>query len=370
MKLRAIATAGLCCSIAWADFSYEQSSKITGGAMAGMMRVAGAFSKAAREPQKMTIMVKGDRMAMVSQNRVNIIDLNAETFSDVDLEKKTYATITFAQMAEAMRRMAEKMGQAKNDGSIQFKADVKNTGATRVIQGMNTKETILALAMEATDNKSGNTGAMNFTMDMWMAPDVPGYGEVRSFYEKMAQKMAWTPGAAFGPLMAQYGKGMSELSKEMAKLEGIPVLQITRIGGTGTGAGTPSEAELAQAQAQAQQAQQEQQQVQPAIVAEEAAGAAAASAATSRMGRLGGLAGGLGGFGRRKKNEAQQQAPPPAEQPQQAQTAPAQRQAGGSGALMELTTELTGFSSSVDASKFDVPAGFKQVEHDMVKALK
>jgi hypothetical protein len=38
---------------------------------------------------------------------------------------------------------------------------------------------------------------------------------------------------------------------------------------------------------------------------------------------------------------------------------------------MELTTELTSFSSgAADSSKFEVPAGFKQVEHDMAKQLK
>jgi hypothetical protein len=38
---------------------------------------------------------------------------------------------------------------------------------------------------------------------------------------------------------------------------------------------------------------------------------------------------------------------------------------------MELTTELTGFSSApVDMAKLSVPAGFKQVDHDMSKALK
>ena len=236
MMLRYVAAASLCCSMVWADFSYEQTSKITGGAMAGMMRVAGAFSKAAREPQKVTIMVRGDRMATVMTNRISLIDLNAETFTDVDLEKKTYATITFAQMSEAMRRMAEKMGQAKkeNEVNMQFKAHVKNTGATRVIQGMNTKETIVTITMEAQDTQSSNKGAMNFTMDMWMAPDVPGYGEVRSFYQRMAQKLAWTPGGGMmGAMMAQYGKGMAELTKEMSKLEGIPVFQIPRTGGTG-----------------------------------------------------------------------------------------------------------------------------------------
>jgi hypothetical protein len=39
--------------------------------------------------------------------------------------------------------------------------------------------------------------------------------------------------------------------------------------------------------------------------------------------------------------------------------------------MMEMTTELMSFSSApVDASKFEVPPAFKQVEHPMTKALK
>jgi len=39
--------------------------------------------------------------------------------------------------------------------------------------------------------------------------------------------------------------------------------------------------------------------------------------------------------------------------------------------MMEITTESTGFSSAdADSSKFEVPAGFKQVENDMKRALK
>ena len=38
---------------------------------------------------------------------------------------------------------------------------------------------------------------------------------------------------------------------------------------------------------------------------------------------------------------------------------------------MEMTTELTAFSSApVDPAKLTVPAGFKQVDHEMKKALK
>jgi hypothetical protein len=68
--------------------------------------------------------------------------------------------------------------------------------------------------------------------------------------------------------------------------------------------------------------------------------------------RLGGIAGGLGGLGR-KKEEPAKQAPP--EITWQEVT------------LLEQVTELTNLSSTVDATKFQIPAGFKQVEHEMKK---
>jgi hypothetical protein len=359
-----------------ADFSYEQTSKITGGMMAGMMKFAGAFSKQAREPMQTTVSVKGDKLSTSSARHINIIDLSAETMTDIDLDKKTYSVITFADFAKAMQKMSEKMGQS--DASMSFKADVKQTGATKTINGFQTKETILTLEVEGQDSKSGNKGAMRVVTDMWLAPNLPGYEEVRNFYTKMAQKLAFAPGVGgmAGMMGRQAGmmKGMSEMYKEASKLEGVPVLQVIRMAGTTDGM---SEADMAKAQQQmteAERAQQQQQQT-PVPSAGDAAESAASGAALGRMGKVGGIAGGLGGFGgfgRKKKQQEQQQqaAPPPAAA---ATPAPAAGADGATppGTLMELTTELTAFSSApVDAAKLSVPAGFKQVEHDMQKALK
>src|ERR1043166_3062351 len=70
-----------------ADFSYQESSKITGGMMAGFMKVAGAFSKQAREPIQSTVAVKGNRMAHRSATHASIIDLDSRTITDIDLQK-------------------------------------------------------------------------------------------------------------------------------------------------------------------------------------------------------------------------------------------------------------------------------------------
>jgi hypothetical protein len=160
-----------------------------------------------------------------------------------------------------------------------------------------------------------------------MAPDVPGYGEVRAFHQRMAAKLAWTPGSsAFTQGRGDMSKGFADLAKESAKLEGVPVLQVISMG----------------AAAEGQPAAQSRKQEEP-------------SEKQSSGGALGRLSG-LGGLGRRKQEPAKQEQPASTSAP---------------GSLLEMTTETMNFSGGpVDGSKFEVPAGFKQVQNDLVKALK
>ena len=66
----------LALSSVYADFSYEQTTKMTGGALAGMMKFAGAFNKQLREPMVSTVSVKGNRLVSSSRESLNIIDLD------------------------------------------------------------------------------------------------------------------------------------------------------------------------------------------------------------------------------------------------------------------------------------------------------
>jgi hypothetical protein len=183
---------------------------------------------------------------------------------------------------------------------------------------------------------------------------------VRAFYKRMGEKLAWTPGG-FG-MAAQRGdmmKGMGEMAKEMSKLDGVPVLQIMKMGAVGDGMTGPSNG--ANHQTATHQPAKE---ATPPPTAGETAGKMLAS-------RLPGF-GGLGGFGKKKKSADEQ----PQQAPAQQAAAPEQPvannpSADASGALMESTTELTSFSSApVNPSQFEVPAGFKEVEHEMKKALR
>jgi len=328
-----------------ADFSYEQSTKMTGGSMMSMMKLAGAFSKQAREPIQATVSVKGNQMVHGSKDHATVIDLDSETITEINFQKKQYSVMTFAEMTQAMER-AMQQGKDKpaadgkpNDVKTDLKVDIKSTGQTKQINGYDAKEMLVTMQMDATDEKTGNKGGMQILSSMWVAPKVAGYDEIREFHMRMAKKLAWTPGASSmmgaRPDMA---RAMANVYKEGAKLDGIPLLQVMKM--TPTSDGQPV---TAPADGQSSQQQSKPKAESPSI-----------------GGALAGL-GGFGGFGRKKK-------PAPKEETKDdsAATNSAPAASGDSAVLMEMTTEMSGFSSaSVDPSKFAPPSGFKKVDSDM-----
>ena len=339
-----------------ADFSYEESTKITGGAMAGVMKFAGAFSKQAREPIQSTVAVKGNRMLHGNKDRASVIDLDNETITEINFQKKTYSVMTFAEMKQAMEQAMQRMKNApkqqpqasqeqKPDVKTDFKLDIKDTGQTKEIAGLTAKEVILTMQMEGTDQQSGNKGAMVVISDMWLAPKIPGYEEIANFHRRMAEKLAWSPeSGAVNPMMGRpdMARAMENMRKEGAKMDGIPVLTVMKV--TGSAEGQTAGSSDTQTQTSTQQSKP---QPKPDLGSV-----------------LGGKLGGFGGFGRKKKQDDSQTAstPPPAE------NAPASGNASASGSLMETTTEMSSFSSAaLDPSRFSPPAGFKKVESEMMK---
>src|ERR1700684_449606 len=87
-------------AVALADFTYQETTQITGGSVVSMMKFAGTFSKQARQagdPVVSTVMVKGNRMIHINKETSEIIDLDAGTITVVDHVKKQYTTMTFEQ---------------------------------------------------------------------------------------------------------------------------------------------------------------------------------------------------------------------------------------------------------------------------------
>lgn len=371
-----------------ADASYKETTQITGGSIVGLMKMAGAFSSQARkadQPITSEVYVSGNRMARVRPDGTEIIDLDAETITHIDPAKRQYTTTTFDQMRQqiqqAQRDMEAKAKEAKakeaanpdaqKQGAAQpqnvdmsFDVHVRETGATKEVSGLSTKEAIMTMALNATDKKTQQTGALAITNDMWMAPSTPVYNEVRAFDEKFAKKMgqvfSGNPNQGFAALLQQPGaaKGMAELSKEVSKLKGVPVLQVMRMGMTSNGQPLPAASEGPLPASNG-----------PAMpTAGDVAQQTATSIVASKLGGFGSAlgGGGFGGFGHKKK----------AADTAQSETAAANGAAAaadansGSGAqaqptssvLIESSTTLGDFSTApVDGSHFQVPAGYQQV---------
>ena len=340
-----------CSGFARADFSYTETTQITGGSTLAMMKMAAAFSKAAKQagdPTVSTVSVKGNRLMRSGKDTVEIIDLDAETITTIDMAKKQYTVLTFEQMKQ---RMHEAMEQAKaqqqkagaqpasnpqnQNVDVKFKVKVRNTGATKDVAGLGSTESILNMTAEATDTSTGQSGAMAITNDMWMAPEIPGYGEVREFYKRFAEKMGpiFGEGGMSPSLLASQpaaATGMADMVKEMSKLKGVPVMQVMRMGMTTNGQPLPaaSEAPLPP---------------QPDGPAMPTAKGVASAALASQLGGF--------GFGHKKKTE---DAPPPADP----SAAPPPYSV-----LVESNTQISSISTgSVDPAVFTVPAGFKQVQ--------
>jgi hypothetical protein len=343
--------------MAFADASYQETTQMTGGSLLKMMKAVSIFSSKAREADKpivSTVLVHGNKMAHISPTSTEIIDLDAQTITNIDNEKKHYSVMTFQQMKEAMQRAQEKAREAKHEKSsdtqqpnaqVSFNAHVTSTGAVKQIDGRDAKEALLTLSMDAQSTDGSNAkGSMAITNEMWLIPDAPGYEEVRQFNMKMAQLLAanMDMGAFAALLNTQPGanEALANLKKEAAQMKGIPVYQTMLMGMTTYGKPLPPPSASPN----------------PNRDSANSEASAKSSSTSEKLGNLGKMMGHsrFGGLMSRKKSEDTKEQAPAAQNNQQQPT---------SAILLESTTHMTNFSADpVDASKFEVPVGYKQVK--------
>jgi hypothetical protein len=359
-----------------ADASYQETTQITGGSMVAPLKSMSFLSKSMGNmfaPATTTTMVHGNQKAVVSKDSTEITDLDRETITHIDNLHKTYSVVTFAQMRQAFENMPKQMEQAqekakqeqaqqpqqpKTDLKTSFDVSVKNTGVTKEVNGLTAQEQLVTMQMHVTDPNAPPTDASNtvtyvVTTDAWIAPDPPEVKEVQEFDKRFGQKLmagvdmsAWkSQMTSQNPGMAQiFGSkpgsqdAMAQMAKEMAKIQGTRVMEVTSMGGSGNGPGA---------------AQNSAQTANPA--------ATPSSSNPSLGGLLGSALGSsaLGGFHRKK-------AAPAADTANSPTPAADGSQSTQSAVLMETTMQKSNFSrDGVPSSAFEIPAGYKKVETPM-----
>jgi hypothetical protein len=170
-----------------------------------------------------------------------------------------------------------------------------------------------------------------------VAPSVSGYREISEFYRKMAKEINWVPPSNIhvDPRMAQ---GVSELQKNSDALRGLPLLSYTSMGIPPQAGGNSNTS-----------------QASPNGSSSDGSKSTDSSVPTSGSDAMAKSLGSL--FNRKRKQQddsakAGTAAPPPNPNPDP-------------NALMEMTTQVSSFSDApLDASLFDIPAGYTQVQAD------
>jgi hypothetical protein len=276
-----------------ADFSYSLTTKTSGGMMsgAGGDRVTKHY-------------LKDNKLKIDHGDTATILDFDAQTVTNVSNTRKTYTVMKFDELTG-------KMGQS----GAEITVDVKETGQRKNVNGFDAREVILSMDMDSPQARQAGM-KMRMEMDMWISPDVPGASEVRAFYQKNGDRFPWAAMAGSGRGDQGMQKGVAELQRKMAGMNGVPVLQVMRMKTVGN-------------DAQMQQAQQSMTKACAQLEALKAKGGQQATMAEQMLQRMN-----CKGSG-----------------------------SAGGGTLFEATIESSNFSTAaVPDSTFAIPQGFKQVD--------
>jgi hypothetical protein len=155
--------------MAFADASYQSTTQITGGSLVETMKRVSFISKSIKEmlaPNSTLTMVHGNQKAVVSKDSTEITDLDKECIIRIDNAKKAYTVVTFSEMRQIFQNMPEQMdkmqaqmkqAQAKqahpqqpSDIKTSFDVKVNDTGATKVVNGLEAQEQVITMTMKVT----------------------------------------------------------------------------------------------------------------------------------------------------------------------------------------------------------------------------
>lgn len=324
------------------DVQYSTVTKVDlGGGMNAIMRMAGASE--IRE----TAYIKGKKMRSDSEKQSTIWDLDNSRYITINHSNKTYTSVPIADMMRgtttALRGVKAEASNDRIRGTVvdtagnkaDFVTDIKveptkerktinGNDAERVLITMNTNVRVTPQG----ESKSEEAGTLVILMDTWNSNTGPASDAVRA-WEKAASKeiaaAAFGSRGNLGPAMSanpQMGEAMKKAAEEAQKVDGIAVLSTMHLVIV-----APTK------------------QFDRALALGE--GGAAASGGSEKPKGLRGM------IGRAIAEKAgQQQDQKPKDQPEQSQ-----------GTLAKVRMEIRDVrSTSVPASMFEIPAGYREVK--------
>jgi len=254
----------ICCSVALslvaigagaaqAEVKTRNKSQVKFEGMLG--RMMGMFGgKAVKEGVVATSAVKGDRMVTLNDTTGRIVDLAEEKVYELDLKKKSYTVVTFAELRQQLKEAQEKAqrdaekaakeeaGKEKEKATepdqkapeMDVEFDVKETGERKAIAGYDAREVVMTITVHEKGRTIEDRGGLIVASDMWLGPEIPAMRELAEFQLRFWKAIApEAPGmspeqlatvVAMYPLVKQ---AMDRLNREQVNMKGTPLLTVT-----------------------------------------------------------------------------------------------------------------------------------------------
>ncbi len=294
----------------------------------GTTKYSGKFS---------SLMNKGAKEA------TSITRLDKELIWNVDHDKKTYTELTFEQMKKMMESMSAMFSNPAKEDSLRkameklsTTVDVKKTGEKKTVAGLDCERVIISMMGETMDAAGKPVDTTWVKNDVWMTPlsNVPS--ELHNFDMKMAEKMGFTEGGPMAGFLNQYADAMKKLQEKLKELDGYAMASTFSI--------------VTTTHAQEKQVAKSEETAEPDEEAKEEESKTETKDVKSAIGGL---------FKKKATDEAKKKD----EEKKKEKQAKEQAQLGQPKTVIEVTSETQSIATGgVDASVFEIPAGYKKVE--------
>jgi hypothetical protein len=329
----------------------EQRLRVEGTGLMKMINMTGhtvttVSGQRARTDSDVEMESRLMRMFGGSGQTAEIVRLDQEKLYQLDLKKKTFRELSFAEQKAMMQQSMEQMREAQqsqqqgtsgvDESSCQWSeptATVERSGEAETIAGFRAERVTVTASQSCADPQTGQVCDFNLILDQWLAPEFEAGDELVDYYRTYAEKLGLeVPTSAnfsqrLESMFGGYHGIWNEIAAKMQDAEGYPLRSTVSLAVGGAQCESTEQAQAANAK--------------PGIG--EAVG-----------GALGGALGGM--FGRRR--DAAKAASAESAAPADTATLP-----DGTIRLMSISSELLSLSrDAAAAGTFEVPANFRQAK--------
>lgn len=259
----------------------------------------------------------------------SIVRLDKEVFWDLNIEKKEYTEMTFADFkkmieegigSEPMPQMQGPEGNETNEAEYEWEKPVVKVikgEKTQNINGFKCRDYTIQVTTVGKHQKTGIKDTILVVNDLWNSVVMASAMEkMKNFHQNLAQKLGFDqPSRGMGAIFSAYKDYLEKIAAEAAKLEGYPVKSTMRMTMT-----THAQKSLEKTDEKEEKSD------------------------VDLSNPVGGL---LGGFAKKMAKKQMEK-----------------KSTGGAKEVFQFTNELKSIKvGEVAADKFEIPTGFKKVVH-------